>query len=85
MKRHGATLAIVGLLVVLGLSVAAASMLNREPGHMPLHIGCKYHNHGPKWFARHGQSLWRSGAAESEPKDDGETQPLASRAVTRGR
>lgn len=50
--------------------------------HTPFHIGCKHHNHGPKWHAGHGRTLQGSRWARDEGSaDDG----LAARAITSGR
>jgi hypothetical protein len=35
--------------VILALSVVAFAALTvtADPGHMPMHVGCQNHNHGP--------------------------------------
>jgi hypothetical protein len=51
---------VVGALLTASLVAAVAggiALSARQQGHTPLHIGCKHHNHGPKWHADHGRSL----------------------------
>jgi hypothetical protein len=45
--------------VLLVSSAAGASFVIAPPasGHMPLHIGCSNHNHGPKRTAGEGRRL----------------------------
>lgn len=76
-------------MVVLGtglvLAGAAALVLGGvEPGHMPLHVGCRHHNHGAKWHADHGRILGttRGRGARSEVPDGEE---LARRSLVAGR
>lgn len=73
---------IAGLLtlatVVAGGSALAVVVAGTQPGHAPLHIGCKNHNHGPKWYAGHGRSA--AGNARADGADD--TAPaLRSRGI----
>jgi hypothetical protein len=70
--------------VVAAVAVAALALGRTEPGHGPLHIGCRHHNHGPKWHADHGRILGapRGAAALSQPPDE---DGLRSRSLTAGR
>lgn len=52
---------IVGSSLLLAVAASgvgvALSLSQRTAVHTPLHIGCRHHNHGPKWHADHGRSL----------------------------
>lgn len=70
-------LALAGLAGVLALGGAAVlwqavrtPSAAARPGelHTFLHIGCKHHNHGPKWHQDHGRIL---GARGRVPLPDG--------------
>ena len=74
---------VAGLVVLAGLAAGSVALLTKEPGHNPLHIGCKDHNHGPKWFARHGKAVWRGEPATDEAADD--PVPMTRRAIPSGR
>lgn len=60
-----AAIATVGSAIALAVSAAPS-------GHLPLHIGCTNHNHGPKWHAGHGRSALGNvpgGEADGAPSD----------------
>lgn len=79
---HRRTKIIAGGIAMLTMATGAVALVaaNAEPGHTPLHVGCKHHNHGPKWHAGHGRALGepQSRFARPEPVDE----PLAERAIT---
>ena len=73
-----------GLMAVAGLMVMADALGRPQPGHMPLHIGCRHHNHGAKWHADHGRILGsprRAVARTSASSAD----DLGSRSLVAGR
>lgn len=72
---------LIGLMLASALAAVAMAVGNAEPGHMPLHVGCKHHSHGSKWHADHGRILGASRTAgESADRD-----ALLARSLTAGR
>ena len=60
MNAKLAALIVVALAIGAAVVAAVAALGSAppgEPGHTMLHIGCKNHNHGPKWHADHGRAL----------------------------
>lgn len=55
----------------LGLSTAALAgvALMPAPGHMPLHIGCANHNHGPKRTEGEGRRLLDARALNRQARE----------------
>lgn len=53
--------------------------------HTPMHIGCRHHNHGPKWFADHGKILGQPGAGALRSRLAAEPDDLSRRSMTAGR
>jgi hypothetical protein len=49
-------IAVGGLAAFSSLALAAWA-LTPAPGHLPLHIGCTHHNHGPTRTAGEGKRL----------------------------
>ena len=83
MRRRSVLTLLLGLPLVVALAVVAIAFGNAEPGHTPLHVGCRHHNHGPKWHADHGRILGMS----RRPGEGAEPDPnaLQSRSLTSGR
>lgn len=95
--RRGGVIATVGVLAAAAAGAAALALNSTATappdttaptaanGHTFLHIGCKNHNHGPKWHAGHGRSAMgdRRGSASDAAGD--EADALTSRRLTAGR
>ena len=77
---------VVGVLAIAAAAMTTLAAPPREPGHTPFHVGCKHHDHGPKWHADHGRIL---GVKRSQDSDDADGAPgtarLTSRSLAAGR
>lgn len=71
--RLAAGLAALAIVLVSGWLLLLAGRPNATERHMPFHIGCTHHNHGPKWHAAHGRIAGgksRDASRLSSPMDD---------------
>jgi hypothetical protein len=64
---------VIAALVAAGAAVAVMPV--PAPGHAPFHIGCKDHNHGPKWHANHGKSALPPVSRFAKPDDAEVSEP----------
>lgn len=80
----GSGIVVGGVLVATLIVAAGFAVATKKSGHTPLHVGCRHHNHGPKWHADHGRSLEgsRGGRIRAISPDGAE---LARRSITAGR
>lgn len=60
---------IAGGALVLSSAAVAAMALMPVPGHMPLHIGCANHNHGPKRTEGQGRRLLDARALNRQARE----------------
>ncbi len=60
---------IVGGALVLSSVAAVAVVLTPSTGHMPLHIGCANHNHGPKRTDGEGRRLLDARALNRQTRE----------------
>ena len=65
--------------VAVASGAVALAVAIAEPGHTPLHVACKHHNHGPKWHAGHGRALGEPQSRSLRPELD---EPRSGRAIT---
>ncbi len=56
--------------MVLAAVAAVVGIAKPAPGHTPFHVGCKNHNHGPKWHADHGRAVGTPASRYSRPDRD---------------
>jgi len=85
MSRAGLGWSIFAGAAVCGLAVAAVLALAiPAPGHTPLHIGCRHHNHGAKWHADHGHILGSMRGERIRVRAP-DREALAARSLTFGR
>lgn len=85
MSRRGLLWSVVGLLASGGLATVSALALSAAaPGHTPLHIGCRHHNHGAKWHADHGRILGATRGERVRVRQP-DAEELTRRSLTFGR
>jgi len=66
MKRW---LVLIAGIAFAALVAAAAVASMPAPGHAPFHMGCKDHDHGPKWHASHSKSALTPVSRFAKPDD----------------
>lgn len=68
----GRILTLAAVLIVTTGGGLLALVVGRAPdaGHTLLHIGCKHHNHGPKWHDGHGRALGITAGRLRQAVDD---------------
>ena len=64
----------IAAVAAVALGVAAAVALMPAPGHLPLHIGCQNHNHGPARTAGEGRRLLDARALNRQARERSEAQ-----------